>query len=84
LEDFTIEVRVSIKELIVHSCCLHHLSLRWRDLIKYSSIEGEGSEDINPRLSIDMARRRSCVLLEYKLSDEAQELYTTKMFGNLD
>jgi hypothetical protein len=65
LTELSLELAVYFKAAAIHSYSLHHLSLRWKDIMKYSVTDGE--ETITRRVSTDMGKRRSCVLLEGKL-----------------
>lgn len=60
-ELISLDASVVLKTSEIHSCCMHHSAIRWKDIMKYSTLEPENNEI--RRLSLDMGKRRSCVLL---------------------
>lgn len=63
--EFSFEIKVGMRRSMIHSAVLHHLSIRWQDILKYSTIDATDRE--TRRQSTDMAKRRSCAQLEDKL-----------------
>lgn len=67
-EDFALDLKVNMREELIHTYALQHMGLRWRELLEYTEAETDKKQyEVNRRMSIDMGRRRSCVVLENQL-----------------